>query len=943
MDLTIFGNVAILILDSCSSNLLTASQVQNLVSVRRMDLPTSGLGDESARIVDIPINTTALHLEVEHVCSLDTEGEQTPCTIIRELLEIVESPSIEARNETLRNLARFIVSGERTPDQFLFDAAHARRTALDTLMIPLTSRECLSISPVLSAERVIHLSPWASSTTFNNINEYPYFFRTAPSDDQLVAAISDLLMDLDFQYLSFIVGEDEIYSGQGFGQLTNRLFEEDRLCIGILNRISAANPLSLHQAARAIQDQPRPIVIVIYATLEQVTAFIPVYDLYNISHHIIVGSSDWFARLDYSRVPKGSAFDRASKIGFVPAPQHLFLPIASGIRMYEEALKMPQFIEYAARENPFVRLYLELVGNCTFPPNLPCQQPSAETSSRECPRNMALSDEEEMTIAPVFLFMLQTLLEVVLDSTYAQPYCYNDTCRVIGSTAPNEEVLFAMRSANYPCTPLNGTNRTCNVFTSQQSGYPYFELQQIQRQEGTQRIRHIGIADWDVERGLAHDTRLDWYSDQCINLGGGGCVNLRQRQKVRRSGGGGSQSYLGREYFPFTACSAPCPAGTSRQFGSNPANLCCWTCTACNVDHVSITENSMVCQTCPTGMVPNINRSACMLPFIAHRAWPGAYTWLLAVISSVGGIMSIFFLCFFYLHRKEALILKSNIHHMTFIILSSIALYLVTPIVMLVSPDSNARCHILRTLVLFITTLSILSVLFKTNRLKKIFNSTTILGGRKHMMKFLSTGGQLTLISVFSVLIAVVYMGMRLELNSRSDLQFIDERTAAYYCRDDLATSIAVIAFLIVLSIVACILAFQTRNLPNEYNDSKLVLISSASSGAVFISSIPAAISSDALSSTVILLLLNNLYHIAVVTALCAPRIYWSKFGFTENYTAPRNNRDHPSYQQRAITDSDKKPPCTIENSAGMHSRSDNASDDASQCSSQEKEPEHTQ
>ncbi|XP_065180802.1 extracellular calcium-sensing receptor-like [Sycon ciliatum] len=900
-DLKVFSGVAFVIRDSCSSNLLAAAQVQTVLSVQRGDLPAvAEYGDGNVLIRDLDLNITLLDHDVR-ACDQGTAGSIFGCHALAELLEIATDADLDLRNETLLDLGRYVSNGDRVPPNLAFTAKDNARPASNSLFIPMASQEAIAISPLLSARTIIHISAWASSPIFNNNNEYPYFFRMTPSDDHQVEAIVDLITELGATYVALIAGADQLYSGQGYNLIRDRSRRDGKFCFAMQQRISAEDPESLEEAAVAIRNSPDARVIIIFATPRQMAAFIPVYNQHNITDRIIIGSSDWFTRLDYaSTIPASSAFYKTTVLGFVPTPERIFLDAYLLTAGYSFELKQEYFARQTARGSPYARTYLERVGNCSISSRVvqSCQAAFFKSSQQypDCDADFPVPDFE-LTIASVTLFMVRTLLSVTLASSSIQPYCRDGQCTLLTNPVNALEILRTYRELTLPCS-IRGVNRTCEVFTVGQSGFPYFELQALRvttaNNDGRQRLSRVGVGDWYTGGGETYDTRLQWYTHSCVDFGDAeqGCVNMtarRQEMAALGENNGTSPPDNRQPAVPSSICSEPCrPGYFLRQ--TSLQQFCCWTCIRCSTGHFSEEVNSLECDRCDVGLVTNVNRTQCIEPIIVRWPWPSYWSWIVIALCLFGAALTAVVLVFFIRHRREPMILRSNIVHMTFVLGSAICTFLINIVLLYVPRSTLGHCHIHNMLFLLFTAASISALILKTNRLGTIFSSMQVMDGRRGgglRRKLLSNEGQVFLILLFTFLFCILYYALREALPAAPQLVFVDEQHAGYSCRDNAIANGVLLGCFVAVNILAFYLAFQTRSLPDDYNDSKLIMVTSSICTIVLLAFLPALLNTELDLRMVVISLVIMAYHYAAVITLCLPRVYWTQFGFTENYKRP--------------------------------------------------------
>ena len=96
---------------------------------------------------------------------------------------------------------------------------------------PQTTAVTLKLANMGRVFRVPQVSYLATSPRLSDTNEFPYFFRTVPSDYHQANAIIELLHHFDWNYVSIVYSDSE-YGETGFESIKKIIEKEQNICLG---------------------------------------------------------------------------------------------------------------------------------------------------------------------------------------------------------------------------------------------------------------------------------------------------------------------------------------------------------------------------------------------------------------------------------------------------------------------------------------------------------------------------------------------------------------------------------------------------------------------------------------------------------------------------------------------------------------------------------------
>ena len=269
-----------------------------------------------------------------------------------------------------------------------------------------------------------------------------------------------------------------------------------------------------------------------------------------------------------------------------------------------------------------------------------------------------------------------------------------------------------------------------------------------------------------------------------------------------------------------SACSKPCKPG---YFAIPGKSKCCWECFKCQDGHAKRDYGQTKCVKCPNGFIPNQNRTECIKLIERFLHWKEPIAIVILVTSFLGAVLVLISLIL-YIRLRETPIVKASSRELSYFLLIALFLIFLTPLVYIGSP-TRVMC-ILRPLctgLLMTIATSILSV--RAYRYLCIFRSKFHLKATK--LQSLSS----QFISVFAcslllgAAMAIYFTFYPPQVSKRMVFEKEEANSLPrLYKECNIATqnlNLVLATYLVLLSIICCGLAFQTRKLPEVFNDAK--------------------------------------------------------------------------------------------------------------------------
>ncbi|XP_047678765.1 extracellular calcium-sensing receptor-like [Tachysurus fulvidraco] len=656
------------------------------------------------------------------------------------------------------------------------------------------STQSLVVAGTVGPFRVPVVSYFSTCACLSDKTKYPTFFRTIPSDYYQAKALAFLVKRFGWTWIG-VLQSDNDYGRNGITAFTKEV-EAYGVCIAFVGTVLRTYPQS--KILEVVE-------LIKHSTVEVILAFVPEGDLYPLMIEVVkqnITGIQWIASEAWITADRPSTPEMfksfGGTLGFVVRKMAITKlgPILKDINPYKDS------------ESSFVSDFWETIVGCRPPSSIT----DFGNSTKTC------SGAETVDYTNKFFDVTQLRV------------AYNVYQAVYAIAHALHQVLFCEKpetNVSKLCLPL--LQITPNLVSEQLKKVHFVDAfgELVFFDKNGDPPASYEVINWQLRDGQVQHIPVGHFS---TSANGQYELLINEEKIVWRKG----------NLTPKAACSEICPQGTRKaQIKGLP--LCCFDCIPCADGSISNSTGATDCITCPEEYWSNEGKDSCIMKIIEFLSYTETMGTILIAVSLFGACLALCTMVVF-IYFRDTPIVKANNSELSLLLLLSLIFCFLCPLTFIGEPTVWS-CMLRHTAFGIAFALCISCMLGKTIVVVTAFRAT--LPGNNVAAKFGPPQQRAIVCSCTAVqiLICILWLNVAppfpdkvfeqrskkiiLECNTGSD--------AAFY---------AVLGYIGLLAIVCLVLAFLARKLPDNFNEAKFITFSLLIFCAVWITFIPAYVSS---------------------------------------------------------------------------------------------------
>uniref|UniRef100_A0A3P8Y9R8 G-protein coupled receptors family 3 profile domain-containing protein n=1 Tax=Esox lucius TaxID=8010 RepID=A0A3P8Y9R8_ESOLU len=685
------------------------------------------------------------------------------------------------------------------------------------------SSQSIVVSRTLQPFCIPMISYFSTCSCLSNRKEYPTFFRVVPNDNHQVKAIASLLQRFSWKWVG-VVREDHDY-GHFALQGLKREIQNTEVCLAYDEMIPKDYRRERVLQILEVMRVSTARVVVVFSGEGEFYPFLKEFVMQNITGIQWVASEAWVtANLLAETYPfLDGTVGFAIRAGKLPGLREFLLTVNPD--------RYPS--------NPMVQELWEALYSCSPSPSLSPSRPLLPP----CSGQEAILDQHSAymnTSSPRVTYNVYKAVYAIAHSMHNLLYCQPGTGPFLNHSCANSNNVYPWQLQYYLHNVSFSVSGEEVNFDQNGDTTPSYDLINWQRgEDGIPRFVTVGMYDGTKDSGkelVIQEEKIMWEGHQ---------------SKV------------------VSVCSASCPPGFRKAIRHGEP-LCCFDCLPCDSGKISNQTDSLDCDECPEDYWSNADGTLCILKvveFLSHDAMGIA----LMVIAVVGACLTAAVLTVF-LHHRTTPIVRINNSELSFFILLSLTLCFLCALVFIGEPTSWS-CMLRHTAFSITFSFCISCILGKTLVVLAAFTATR---PGDNIMKWLGPKQQRVIIfccTLVQVLICAAWL--------IAAPPFPIKNTQAYHSKIILECSVGsqlafwcVLGYIGLLACLCFVLAFLARKLPGNFNEAKYITFSMLIFCAVWISFIPAYVSSPGKFTVAVEIFAILASSFGLLFCLFAPKCY---------------------------------------------------------------------
>ncbi|XP_072551400.1 extracellular calcium-sensing receptor-like [Salminus brasiliensis] len=656
------------------------------------------------------------------------------------------------------------------------------------------STQSLVVAGALGPFRVPMVSYFSTCACLSDKRKFPTFFRTIPSDYHQAKALAFLVKRYGWTWIGALQSDND-YGRNGIAAFTKEV-EELGVCIAFVGTVLRTYPISkILEVVEMIKQSSVKVIL----------AFVPEGDLYPLMQEVVrqnITGIQWIASEAWITADRPSTPEMfksfGGTIGFVVRKMEMLKlgPVLKDINPYQYP------------ESSFVSDFWETVVGC---------RPLSSVNVLQNSTKICKGDEKVDYTNKFFDVTQLRVAYNVYQAVYAIAH------------ALHRVVFCEMPGGNVSRQCLNVSDITPKLVSDQLKDVHFVDAfgEEVYFDQNGDPPASYELVNWQLREGKVQHIPVGYFS---TSANGRIDLVIHENKIVWNTG----------NLTPTAVCAEICPHGTRKaQIKGLP--ICCFDCIPCADGSISNTTGAADCITCPIEYWSNERKDSCVMKVTEFLSYTETMGIVLVALSLFGAGLA-FSTMVVFIHYRETPIVKANNSELSLLLLVSLFYCFLCPLTFIGEPTVWS-CMLRHTAFGVTFALCISCVLGKTIVVVTAFRAT--LPGSNVAGKFGPAQQRGIVCSCTAIQIVICILWLKIsppfpdklfeQRNKKIILECNTGSDAAFY---------SVLGYVGLLAVICLVLAFLARKLPDNFNEAKMITFSMLIFCAVWITFIPAYISS---------------------------------------------------------------------------------------------------
>ncbi|KAM9312157.1 extracellular calcium-sensing receptor-like [Gastrophryne carolinensis] len=672
---------------------------------------------------------------------------------------------------------------------------------LSAVIGPSVSTHSILVAHILGLYRYPQISHFSTSPLLSDRSKFPSFFRTVSNDIFQSSGLAQLVMHFGWTWVGLLAVDND-YGQQGI-QLVKQELLKAGACVAFSETIITSRPdhNALH-IVKIIRQSTAKVVIVFSPPIN----LLPVLNemlRWNVTDKIFVASEAWSTSSLFSKGPLSKLL--AGTIG---------LAFYSGT-----ILRFGDFLNrihpFTIPETEWVKLFWEEVFNCNFiDDNLPW---ALDNTTRAC------TGTEELNSTRNSYNDVSNLRATynVYSAVHVVAQAMEDLKRCKNGEGPFPKTICADVADFKPWQLLPYMKR---VRVKLNNGRElYFD-------ENGDPPAVYDIVNWQLDpEGIMQHKKIGSY-DTTASINHVFTINSSAMMWTTAN-----------QSTPNSLCSESCPPGF-RKAAIKGQPACCFQCVPCPHGKISNHTDSVDCIQCPWDQWSHAERNRCLPKLMDYLSYEDTLGTALMSTTTFSFTVPVIILQL-YIKFKSTPIVKANNYYLSFLLLVSLSLCFLSSLSFIGYPHFE-KCLLRQIAFGLIFALCISCILAKTIMVVLAFVATK---PGSNLQKWTKPKVSYTIVfscTFLQLLLCITWLSLsppysQYNTHVKPDVIIVE-------CNEgSLAAFWSMLGYLFLLATISFIVAFLARRLPDSFNEAQYITFSMMAFLSVWISFIPASLSSQ--------------------------------------------------------------------------------------------------